>query len=100
MTKHQMNRRPKIRGPRRPTSTDQIVAWADQYHERTGRWPNVKSGRRHLPLGEHWKLLDGSLRLGLRGLPKGSSLSKLLAQRRNVRSGRNLPSLTEAQILK
>jgi hypothetical protein len=40
-----------------------------------------------------------ALRLGLRGLPGGSSLARLLDEQRRVRNVKNLPPLTEEQIL-
>ena len=56
----------------------QILASADAHHERTGKWPTQASGVVHDAPGETWKNIDKALRAGLRGLPGGSSLSKLL----------------------
>src|SRR5262249_23512104 len=46
-----------------------------------------------------WFAVDRALRAGVRGLTAGSSLARLLAQRRGVRNIKALPRLTEAQIL-
>ncbi len=56
-----------------------ILEWADLYHERTGGWPKSKTGKIAEAPFENWRKLDNALRLGLRGLPGGSSLAKLLA---------------------
>src|SRR5262245_35930304 len=42
---------------------------------------------------------DAALRLGLRGLPGGSSLARLLAARRGVRNHLDLPPLTVTKVL-
>jgi hypothetical protein len=80
-------------------SIAQILAWADAHHRRTGSWPRMTSGCIPRSLGENWRALDCCLRQGLRGLPKGSSLAKLLAERRGVRNLRDLPPLKRASIL-
>jgi hypothetical protein len=69
-------------------SESQVLAWADAFHARTGLWPKARSGpvERDAP-GEHWRTINGALRRGLRGLPGGDSLARLL-----VRYGR-LPKL-------
>jgi hypothetical protein len=67
--------------PRRPPLTvDQILAWADEYRARTGRWPSASSGPVGGVPGENWHATDQALAQGLRGLPGGSSLSRLLAE--------------------
>jgi hypothetical protein len=78
----------------------QVLAWADAHHRRTGRWPGIESGP--IPgTGDTWRRIDSALRLGLRGLaPGGSSLARLLAQRRGVRNQADLPPLTVAQVLR
>jgi len=82
-----------------PLTEEQILAWADAYHLQTREWPMratiiiLGSGR------ENWLAIDSALRHGYRGLPGGSSLGKLLAERRGVRNPSNLPLLTEEQIL-
>jgi hypothetical protein len=77
-----------------PLTEAQILEWADRTHEETGKWPKVKSGAIRGAPGETWVAIDDALRCGLRGLPGGSSLAKLLLQRRGVRSIVSLPRLT------
>jgi hypothetical protein len=81
---------------RRPDLTErQILAWADAFHERTARWPNVRRGG-SIPdaPGETWQAVHDALYVGLRGLPGGSSLARLLAKERGVRNIHGLPRLT------
>jgi hypothetical protein len=77
----------------------QILVWADAHYQRTGAWPISESGPIPDTNGETWKAIDHALRLGMRGLPGGSSLSRLLEQRRGVRNIQRLPRLSVAQIL-
>jgi hypothetical protein len=81
-----------------PLTEDQILGWADEYHRRTGRWPRVAPEPVAGAPGETWRLLDNALRDGLRGLPGGSSLPRLLAERRGARNKSRLPRLTLRQI--
>ncbi len=101
---HQLNKRRvkrrKLPVARPPELTvKQILGWADEFHERTGRWPRVMEGRISGSLGETWARVHSALASGSRGLPGGSSLAKLLAERRGVRNSHNLPPLTCEQIL-
>ena len=48
---------------------------------------------------ETWCAVDGALAQGNRGLPRGSSLLKLLAQYRDYRHRNYLPRLTAEQVL-
>jgi hypothetical protein len=83
---------------RPPLTVAQILAWADAFHAQHGRWPKTSDGA--VPgAGEKWLNLDMALRQGLRGLPGGSSLARLLAARRGVRNVQALPPLTEGQIV-
>src|SRR5262249_38261329 len=50
-------------------------------------------------VGEPRRRVGTALRYGLRGLPGGSSLARLLAERRGVRNHMALPPLTEARVL-
>ena len=81
-------------------SIPQILAWADAFRARTGRWPIVHSGPVALAPGESWGAIHCALLGGFRGLPGGSSLSRLLARERNVNQGRDCPSLTIPEILR
>jgi hypothetical protein len=49
------------------------------------------------PAGETWRRVDNALRLGLRGLQRGSSLARLLEQQRGVpaRRGRRRSARAE-----
>jgi len=77
----------------------QILKWVDVHHQKTGQWPNLKSGAVLSDPSETWALVAGSLSKGRRGLPGGSSLPKLLAEKRGVRNTGALPDLTIKQIL-
>jgi hypothetical protein len=77
----------------------QILAWADAFHRRMGQWPIGRSGRVRESPDLNWRSVDSALRLGLRGLPGGSSLPQLLAEFRGVRNRSRLPRLTVKQIL-
>lgn len=80
-------------------SLRQIVAWADEYHEQTGKWPTDSSQPAPSMNGESWPGIDGALRSGYRGLPGGDSLPQLLARKRGVRNVQSLPPFTIKQIL-
>ena len=79
--------------------TSRILAWADAHQRRTADWPHYASGPIPEAPGETWLAVDSALRYGQRGLPGGSSLAKLLDERRHVRNIRDLPRLTIRQIL-
>jgi superfamily II DNA or RNA helicase len=78
---------------------DQILSWADLYHARTGKWPIVEARAVDDAAGENWATISHALEVGARGLPGGSSLAKLLQEKRGVRNHLNLSSLTKEQIL-
>jgi hypothetical protein len=82
-----------------PLTEDQILAWADAYHARTGQWPNTTLGSISDALDETWVSINNALSNGSRGLPGGSSLAKLLAEERGVRNRSALSPLTKDQIL-
>lgn len=103
---HSMGRKPsphgrrRRRGWRRPEFTvPQILAWADTFQDRAGDWPKSVSGRIPSSLGVTWKAVDMALVKGLRGLPGGSSLARLLAEYRGKRNKARLPPYTKRQIL-
>jgi hypothetical protein len=77
----------------------QILRWAEAHHRRTGKWPSSNSGAVAGAAGETWKGVDLALRHGYRGLPRGPSLAKLLADERKVRNRTSLPALTPQKIL-
>jgi hypothetical protein len=80
-------------------SEEQILAWADAFRERTGDWPTEDSGPIPDSGGENWNAVSTALRSGARGLEKGSSLARLLAQRRGVRNSADVPNLDEETVL-
>jgi hypothetical protein len=82
-----------------PLTPGQILGWADQHHEHTGRWPTAGSGRVAGVSGETWSAVAAALETGARGLPRGGSLAKLLAHHRGVRNHMALPPFTVGQIL-
>ncbi len=82
-----------------PLTEDQILAWMDAYHERSGRWPRQNSGPVQEAPGETWKAINLALFRGSRGFSGGSSLAKLLAEHRGIRNPQNLPALAIEQIL-
>jgi hypothetical protein len=86
---------------RRPTLTvPQILAWADAFHTRTGKWPKRESGRIDGSLGETWTAVDLALRNCGRGLHiPGISLPQLLAEKRGVRNRMRLPRYTIRSII-
>lgn len=82
-----------------PLSGEQILAWADEFRERTGEWPTSDSGPIAGAPGEKWQNIDVYLRSGCRGLPGGSSLAQLLTEQRSVSNHMAMPPLSEEQIL-
>lgn len=84
---------------RRPLDVIEILRWADTYKVTTGCWPTKDSGGVVGTVGESWLGIDSSLRNGMRGLPGGSSLARLLEERRGVRNRKALPKLSDEQIL-
>lgn len=76
-----------------------ILAWAVAWHTRQGQWPAVKSGPIPDAPGETWTAIDLALARGRRGLPGGSSLTKLLAERRGLRNRNAPPPLSVERIL-
>ena len=92
------------RGTRRaqdppPLTIKRVLVWADAFHARCGSWPTTVSGAISESSGDTWGAIESALRHGLRGLPGGSSLAKLLAERRGKRNRLALPPLDVRQIL-
>lgn len=66
-----------------PRLTDfKVLRWADVYFARHGKRPTAKSGQVEGTPGETWLAIDKALRAGCRGLPGGSSLARLLDEKR------------------
>jgi hypothetical protein len=74
---------------RKPLSVEQILAWADAHFADTGRWPTVGAGPIPEAPGLTWNAVNLALYAGLRGLPRGDSLARLLDRHR--RRGRSSP---------
>jgi hypothetical protein len=69
-------------GERTRLNVEQILAWADAHRAATGRWPSVGQGAVQGVAGETWPAIDHALCHGWRGLPRGSSLGRLLDEHR------------------
>src|SRR5262249_42872137 len=83
-----------LRAGKRPElAIAQILAWADSYYARMKNWPEGGAGAVFENRNEKWSQIDVALRVGLRGLPGGSSLAKLLARERGKRNPKGLPRL-------
>jgi hypothetical protein len=82
-----------------PLTEEQILAWADAHHARTGHWPKGTSDPVDEVSGLTWSTIDRVLAKGSRGLPGGSSLAQLLTRCRGVRYPNAPPAFTVEQIL-
>ncbi|HEV2472338.1 MAG TPA: hypothetical protein VGS41_06725, partial [Chthonomonadales bacterium] len=82
-----------------PYTESQILQWMDQHFAHTGTWPTRNSGPVEQAPGETWMAVEVALANGARGLPGGSSIAKLRANRRGVRNKGNLPNLSIEQVL-
>jgi hypothetical protein len=81
----------RLEGLKRSRLTiEQILEWADAFHNRMGKWPQVRSGPILGVSGMSWSIVDNALTKGLRGLPGGSSLLKFLAEQREVRNAQQI----------
>jgi hypothetical protein len=75
-------------GPKVKTITvAQILRWANAWRAEGGEWPGTKSGA-VAGAGLSWLAVDRALNVGVRGLPGGDSLAKLLARERGRPDGR------------
>lgn len=83
----------------RPLTEEGILSSADAYQAKNGWWPQTLSGPVEDAPAETWLGINLALSRGNRGLPGGSSLAQLLADKRGVRNQADLPALTEEQIL-
>jgi hypothetical protein len=61
------------------------AAWAEIHFRHSGTWPNTRSGPVTGVPNENWLAIDAALRVGVRALPGGSSLFQLLRDYRNRR---------------
>jgi hypothetical protein len=77
-----------------------VLRWADAHKKRTGEWPHQMSGPVVDAPGENWKYIDSQLRLAGRGLPRRTSLSRLLERYRGKQHRLHRPRLRIADILR
>jgi hypothetical protein len=82
-----------------PLTGTQIEAWAREHHGRNGEWPHADSGPVAAAPGEDWFNVDAALIQGLRGLPGGDTLARLLARQLGVPIRGVVPPLTVEAIL-
>jgi hypothetical protein len=82
-----------------PLSESQIIAWARRHRLSTGKWPSENAGPIEGTRGEVWENVAAALTQGIRGLPGGDSLARLLARRLGARNSAALPPLLEQDIL-
>jgi hypothetical protein len=75
-------------------TVEQIRGWAEAYRQHTDQWPKVKSGTIEGVAGETWSGVNAALDVGMRGLPGGDSLAKLLAREFGKRNLADAPPLT------
>jgi hypothetical protein len=66
-------------------TVEQILAWADAYHAATGHWPRTNVGMVPGESGTTWAAICKALQRGMRGLPGGTTLIRLLHEHRGVR---------------
>lgn len=71
----------------KPLTEALVLVWADAHRARTGRWPSAKSGPVLDAPGEKWWNIEQALYAGVRGLPGGGSLAKLLDRGRRGKLG-------------
>jgi hypothetical protein len=74
-----------------PLTEDQIVRWAEAHHRCTGRWPTRDAGHIHGAPGEVWGNVAAALAQGLRTLPGGDTLARLLERRLGVPNSAGRP---------
>jgi hypothetical protein len=69
---------------RRALTIPEMLAWADAHHARMGQWPDAKSGSIPEAPGVSWRSVQRAFIRGTRGLARGSSVARLLAEQRGV----------------
>jgi hypothetical protein len=79
----------------RPKLTEEMIKrWVMEWKTETDSWPTETCGEIPGSGGETWSAINQSLRGGYRGLPRGSSLGKFIAEHFHTRNQTNLPQLT------
>lgn len=80
-------------------TVDEILRYADEFFRVNKSWPTKSLGA--IPQSpETWAGINMALVKGRRGLPKGFSLATLLQKHRGKYNHRNLPDLSENEILR
>lgn len=85
-----------------PRLTEEYISdRISDHHELLGKYPSARCRKQVVGgyEGDTWSGYNASLAQGLRGLPGGSSLAKLLSDRFGVRNIQDLPRLDENQIV-
>ena len=82
-----------------PLTLSEILSAAGRYHRKTGEWPNRRS-RNKAAAPDSWEAIDGALCGGLRGLPKGWTLARLLFTKRGVHCQRYPAELRVSEIIR
>jgi hypothetical protein len=77
----------------------EILAAADAYYERFGRYPRFNDGPVAGALDSTWGAVNQALKKGHRGLRPGGSLAMLLREHRGKRHRGHLPDFNLAQVL-
>lgn len=78
---------------------EHVIQWAREHHHRTGRWPHKRSGVVRAAPTFTWKLLNTALRMGSRGLPRHTSLARVLVLHCQAQISLNVPRVTVDRIL-
>ena len=81
----------------KPLTISVVLAWADDYREKNGKWPTKASGR-ITGTNETWLAVDTALHKGLRSLPKAGTLAQVLAAHRGAENRLALEALTVTRI--
>jgi len=90
---------PRRRVTAKKLTVGQVLAWARQHHDRTGRWPTTLDGQiTGGPKGLSWQKLNFGLRAGRYGLPTREYLGSLLVRHLGIDHARNRPKLTLEKI--
>jgi hypothetical protein len=81
-------------------TVESVIEWMKTHHARTGHWPSADAGDVQGAPGETWKGIDAALRMGRRGLPRGSSLAFLKQRLTKKPHPMRQANLTVTKILK
>ena len=83
----------------RVLTVETIRAWADAHRQAHGVWPAASDGPVDVMPEEDWAAIDAALNQGRRGLPGGTTLTKLLGRSNNPAALGPRPTLTVNQVL-